>query len=67
MTYTINDALANVSDNNLEGWLNRWWDLLEFALTAYQKGLDKSDTLSEMIRQCRMEVVIGNRLSQAKF
>ena len=65
--YGPKDALAAVEDRTLEDWLNSWWDLLCGALNSYQASLDlnsDNDKLTiEAIRRVRMEIVVGNRLS----
>ena len=67
--YSPKDALAAVRDRDLEDWLNSWWDLLCAALNHYQETLDPNDEMEvhtlEAIRRVRMEIVVGNRLSDA--
>ena len=67
--YSPKDALAAVQDRDLEDWLNSWWDLLCAALNHYQETLDPNDEMEvhtlEAIRRVRMEIVVGNRLSDA--
>ncbi len=66
-TYSPKDALAAVEDRSLEDWLNSWWDLLCAALNHYQETMDPADEMEvhtlEAIRRVRMEIVVGNRLS----
>ncbi len=71
VTYSPKDALEAVQDRSLEDWLNSNWDLLCAALDFYQDSLNPNccsmeDITIEAIRRLRMEIVVGNRLSQAK-
>ncbi len=65
--YGPQEALANVRDATLEEWLNGNWDLLCTALNSYQSRLNPDDWNDELtieaIRRTRMQIVVGNRLS----
>lgn len=69
-TYSPKDALIAVENESLEDWLNSWWDLLCAALNHYQNTLDPADEMEvhtlEAIRRVRMEIVVGNRLSDVQ-
>ncbi len=68
-TYGPREALAAVQGRTLEDWLNSHWDLLCHALSYYQSHLianNWEDAITiEAIRRVRMEIVVGNRLSDS--